>query len=165
MLRQVTFVSRPQAEATVGSRECILVSLVDPGSPAPTLQPGWRDVLSLAFFDADEDLVAFARGQSMAVCEPADAQRIVAFLDRWDAAEDGPTEVVAHCEQGISRSAAVAKFCARRYGLDFPWDYPFANRRVLRLLHEAAGMAFDAEAEARLLRDALGPDAEIDEGG
>jgi hypothetical protein len=151
VFREATFVSRPQAEATPGTPNGVVVSLFDPGSPGPALQSGWRDVLSLAFFDADEDLVPFAREQGMVVCEPEHAQQILAFLDWWHAAEEGPSAVVVHCEQGISRSAAVAKFCARRYGLDFRWDYPFHNRRVLRLLHEAADMPFDPDADGRLL--------------
>lgn len=158
MLQRVHFVSRAAAEATPGHPGALLVSLHDPGSPPPALQHGWRALLQLAFFDADDDMAEFAAREGLALCEPADAVRIVRFLDHWHAQRDGPTDVVAHCEQGISRSAAVAKFCARRYGLDFPWDYPFANRRVLRLLHEAAGMAFDREAEARRFQRALGPD-------
>lgn len=155
MFERVRFLSRPAAESAPASPDALVVSMIDPGAPPPELSPDWRSVLQLAFFDADDELVDVAQDQGLRLCEADDARRILAFLDGWHAQTDGPSEVIAHCEQGISRSAAVAKFCARRYGLDFPWDYPFANRRVLRLLHEAAGMPFDAEAEARLLFGAL----------
>lgn len=158
MYQRVRFLSRPAAEAAPASADAVVVSLIDPGTPPPQLGTAWCDVLQLAFFDADDDLVDAAVGQGLRVCEADDARRILAFLDQWHERLDGPGDVIVHCEQGISRSAAVAKFCARRYGVDFPWDYPFANRRVLRLLHEAAGMAFDAEAEARLLHEALARD-------
>jgi len=161
MYERVRFLSRPAAEAASASPDGVVVSLIDPGTPPPELSPGWRSALQLAFFDVDDDWVDTAQGQGLEVCEAEDARRILEFLDYWHEQSEGPGEVIAHCEQGISRSAAVAKFCARRYGLEFPWDYPFANRRVLRLLHDAAGMPFDAEAEARLLYSAL----ERDDGG
>ncbi len=155
MFERVRFLSRPAAETAPASADAVVVSMIDPGTPSPTLSPGWCSILQLAFFDADDDLVDVAQGQGLRVCEADDAWRILQFLDYWHDQPNGPKEVNAHCEQGISRSAAVAKFCARRYGLGFAWDYPFANRRVLRLLHEAAGMPFDADAEARLFYGAL----------
>ena len=49
--------------------------------------------------------------------------------------------VAALCEAGVSRSAAVARFAALRYALDYPWAHLYHNDRVLRLLEEAAASA------------------------
>lgn len=141
MFERVDFLSRAAAQTTPGMPAAVLISLTDPGSPLPALHRGWCDVLRLQFFDADDEVAAAAEAEGLRVCRPEDAELIVAFLDRWHGVADGPSVALAHCEQGISRSAAVARFAAERYGLDFPWHYTSFNRRVHRLLHAAASPA------------------------
>ena len=47
--------------------------------------------------------------------------------------------VVVHCDAGMSRSAAVASFIAKRYDCSMtPRFAPHANRTVMRLLKEQA---------------------------
>lgn len=138
MFRRTRFLSRDEAEREAGHADGVLISLIDPGSPPPRLGAHWRDVLRLAFFDADDSIAAEVEREGLRVCRPEDARRILAFIEGWHAAPGGPSELVTHCEQGISRSAAVARFAALRFGLDYRWAHPYYNDRVLRLLEEAA---------------------------
>ena len=138
MFRHTRFLSRVEAEAHPGHADGVIVSVIDPGSPPPRLGAHWRDVLRLEFFDADDTIAAEIEREGLRVCQPDDARRILAFIERWHAEPDGPVELVTHCEQGISRSAAVARFAALRHGLAYRWAHPHYNDRVLRLLQEAA---------------------------
>lgn len=138
MFRQTRFLSRTAAELFPANDDGVLVSITDPGTPPPVLGPAWRDILRLEFFDADDHIAAEVEREGMTVCQPEHAERILGFLDRWHRATDGPGQLIVHCEQGISRSAAVARFAARRYDLAYPWDHPWHNTRVLRLLDAAA---------------------------
>jgi predicted protein tyrosine phosphatase len=63
---------------------------------------------------------------------------MLAFIDRWRAEPEGPHGLVVQCEQGVSRSAAVARFAAERHGLEFRREHPHLNDRAYRLLEEAA---------------------------
>lgn len=144
MFERALFLSRVEAEAFPGHPGAVLVSITDPETPAPALGPYWRDVLRLQFYDADDDVAEAVEREGLVVCHEPDARRIVSFLERWHGEPEGPPELVAHCEAGVSRSAAVARFAAERYGLAFRWDHPWYNGRVLRLLEAVAAQESDA---------------------
>lgn len=93
----------------------------------PVIQPGWHDVLQLAFHDIDADE---PEGPYVLMSED-DARRIVAFVEQVAPKID---VLMVHCRAGISRSAAVAKWVAEHYGLPFNHDYCLYNRHVYRLL-------------------------------
>lgn len=139
MFQRTRFLSRDEAEIEPGHRDGVIISMTDPCTAPPLLGPHWRDVLRLAFFDADDTIAAEIEREGLRVCQPGDARRILAFIERWHTEPNGPVELVTHCEQGISRSAAVARFAAVRHGLAFRWAHPYYNDRVVRLLEEAAG--------------------------
>lgn len=63
-----------------------------------------------------------------------DARLIKIFVERVAPDID---VLLVHCAAGISRSAAVAKWIARRYSLSFDGQYKNYNHYVLRLLDEA----------------------------
>ncbi len=94
----------------------VVISIHDPEKrPARVVrQSGLRDVLRLAFHDAEpsddmklpDDIVLMTAEQ---------ARRVWQFVQRWEG-EVGI--VVVHCEQGMSRSPAVAATLCRAYGGD-----------------------------------------------
>ena len=106
-ITQVRYASRELAESLVGNPYMAVISITDPGTPEARLDPLFRHVLRLSFFDAlpaDEYLPAppglFSRDM---------ARQIGAFVEELHAAPFDIT-VMVHCEYGVSRSAAVALF-------------------------------------------------------
>lgn len=106
-INRVHYASRELAESLVGNPYMAVISITDPGSPEAKLDPLFRHVLRLSFFDAvpaDPFMPPlpglFARSH---------AQRIGEFVAELHAAPFGISTMV-HCEYGISRSAAVALF-------------------------------------------------------
>jgi predicted protein tyrosine phosphatase len=106
-ISQVQYTSRKLAEQLRGSPYMAVISITDPTTPEANLDPLFRHVLRLAFFDAvpaDEYMPTipglFNRDM---------AAQISAFIEELHAA---PFEItlMVHCEYGVSRSAAVALF-------------------------------------------------------
>lgn len=84
----------------------LLISIRDPDKPSVRYRrpSGLRDVLSLAFHDAEPGRgVAIPRGIQLLQTE--DAVRIWEFVRQH---RDSVGAIVCHCEQGMSRSPAVA---------------------------------------------------------
>ena len=107
-INHVFFTSRQLAESLAGNPYMAVISITDPGSPEAKLDPIFRHVLRLSFFDAlpgDDYLPAPLPG----LFNRAMASQINDFVSEIQTA---PFEmsVMVHCEQGVSRSAAVALF-------------------------------------------------------
>ena len=107
-INKVQFTSRELAESLVGNPYMAVISITDPGTPEARLDPMFRHVLRLSFFDAlpaDEFLPAPMPG----LFDREMARQISDFVAELEAA---PFEmsVMVHCEYGVSRSAAVALF-------------------------------------------------------
>lgn len=103
----VRFTSRKLAESLAGNPYMAVISITDPTTPEARLDPLFRHVLRLSFFDAlpaDEFMPPLPGLFDMVM-----ARRIDAFIAELQAA---PFEmsVMVHCEYGVSRSAAVALF-------------------------------------------------------
>lgn len=106
MIQTINFISRREAECEQPSLfSDVLVSIGEPGQPLPNLQNGWRDVLSLQFWDVEEDL--HKDGQIYTGISVEQAEQIAEFIKRWHH-RDEPVRFTAHCLAGISRSAGVA---------------------------------------------------------
>ena len=84
----------------------VLVSIRDPDKPPVRARraAGLRDVLFLAFHDA-EPVRGWRLPPEIRLMQPLDAVRIWEFVQRH---RDGIGTIVCHCEQGMSRSPAVA---------------------------------------------------------
>ncbi len=127
-LKHVIFTGRDQAEASLGWGHWAVISITQPGETV-ALKEGWHSVLRLHFHDIDvpeEPYVLF---------NDQHANEIINFLE--DVAETGEIEgALVHCQAGISRSAAVAKWIAERYGLGFPEKCMLYNKHVYRTLRE-----------------------------
>lgn len=108
--------------------EIALISIRDRGSEKPKLV-GWHDVLELAFDDVSGITFGYLAPNK------AHAAQIVAFIN---AHEDRC--IIAHCEAGISRSAAVCRFLVDRgwqyrqphsYGLQFANPLLYSHLRAI----------------------------------
>ena len=84
----------------------VVISIRDPEKPKAKVkkQSGLRDVLYLAFHDA-EPAAGTILPSSIVLMTPAQAADIWKFVEKW---QNNVGTVVVHCEQGMSRSPAVA---------------------------------------------------------
>lgn len=147
MFVQTSFIPKRVAEAFgphENSHETILISLnspVDttPGSSHPKLnEAAWADILRLEFHDADQD----GRSGDARMSDVVDRGHLQLFTQEQALQifkflrdhQDTKQYVIVHCEGGISRSAAVAKFIAAIYGLPFNDSYSLYNRHVFTTL-------------------------------
>lgn len=133
----VEFMGREEAESRKPMATVAVISITQTMDEPVKLKDGWHSVHRVSFDDVDpnnrgpyemphdhEDLFDEAR-----------AQALVNFVDGV-ASQVG--SVIVHCKAGISRSAAVAKWIAETYGLDFDEDYTDHNEYVFNLLIKAA---------------------------
>lgn len=73
---------------------------------------GVKDILRLEFCDADQHDVENHYCEEDLLMTDEDADRVVAFVEKN--VQPG-TDIIVHCDAGISRSAAVAAAIARHY--------------------------------------------------
>lgn len=94
----------------------VVISIHDPDKRRPRIpkQAGLRDVLTLAFDDA-EPIAGITLPDHVALMTAAQAGDIVAFFRKH---VETVGAVVVHCEQGMSRSPAVAAALCRCHGED-----------------------------------------------
>ncbi|MEI8301646.1 MAG: hypothetical protein WCG13_00020 [Burkholderiales bacterium] len=155
MLKTVSFLSLAAFLELSPSEAVAVISIRDYSSSRklPSFE-GYRHVLPVHMLDVAEEHLRLSPGtwadeptasQHLEYCEEPDnyapslshAQAIQNFLVELDAETTG-FDVVVHCSQGVSRSAAVASWAAERFGI--PLIDPAgqglaeANPRLLRLL-------------------------------
>lgn len=133
---------RDDAEAARPDQHTAVISITDPGSEPARLQDGWLAILRVQFRDInmDQEMSPFLRADIVKTRPPMrldDAVRIIGFVRGVLAV--GARGFLVHCEAGISRSAAVAKWIGERYGA-MPTDHELVahNRYVHRMLVEAS---------------------------
>ena len=114
----------------------VVISVHDPDRRPPRIpkKPGLRDVLCLGFDDAVPS-GASPIGTSVPMTEDH-AQQVCAFVRKWSSQVE---TVVVHCEQGVSRSPAVAAALSKCLGLDESEFYRFyyPNPHVYLMVAEA----------------------------
>ncbi|WP_371325157.1 hypothetical protein VX159_06480 [Dechloromonas sp. ZY10] len=106
-INHVFYTSRKLAESLAGNPYMAVISITDPTTPEARLDPLFRHVLRLSFFDAvpaDEFMPALP-----GLFDQMMARRIRDFVDEIHRAPFAMS-VMVHCEYGVSRSAAVALF-------------------------------------------------------
>ena len=128
MLKRVIFMGRIEAELEPARHDWVVISLSEWGAEPAKLRDGWRDVLRQEFHDIDVPQEPYD------LFTPDQALEIIQFVDAHAGNSRG---ILVHCRAGISRSAAVAKWIALKYGLPFPDGYALYNKHVFRLLSEA----------------------------
>ena len=116
----------------------VVISIHDPGKcPAKVRkQGGLRDVLVLAFHDAEPGEGTLPP-PGIRLMTADQAQEIRRFVERH---KDDVGAVVVHCEQGVSRSPAVAAALCKLMGGDDGrfWREYQPNPHVYRLVLEAS---------------------------
>lgn len=166
MYESVVFLSRLEALKLKPDPDAVVISLIVPNASVH-FAPGWHDVLQLEFDDIYEESMGVAvgsipdaaqthlvheyNGATYRLPDANHARGIAKFLARHEGGHCISRRVVVHCNQGRSRSAAVAQFVADRYGVhilnaDLEWqdrvamsDTSRANPRLLRLLIKQRG--------------------------
>ena len=116
----------------------VVISIRDPHKRPANVrkQAGLRDVLFLSFHDAEPTHMMALSGK-IKLMMPIHAKQIHQFVDKH---KEHIGAIVVHCEQGMSRSPAVAAALCKSMGGDdknFWRDYQ-PNRYVYRLVLEAA---------------------------
>ena len=114
----------------------IVISIYDPDKPKPKVkkQSGLRGVLQLAFHDAEPAVLRVLPSQ-IKLMTAEQAMDIREFVEKHKG-EVGA--VVVHCEQGMSRSPAIAAALCKRSGGDDRafWEGYQPNGYVYRLVLE-----------------------------
>lgn len=100
-------ISRKQMSHYQYGRPYVVISIADPDSSIPVVPQGegLLDVLRLRFYDIEEPVSVANSGEALSSISDFQVRQIVRFVERWR--EEGVLFVV-HCDDGISRSAAVA---------------------------------------------------------
>ena len=138
----LSFLSRRAAEAATPRDDIAVISITDPRTVQPRLD-GWHSVLRVEFHDINPEKIAspFIRAEVVShytLMSTDQAREIVAFVQAIQS--NGVSGIMVHCEQGVSRSAAVARWIADRHGLRLSDEATAAhNRYVYRMLEEAVG--------------------------
>jgi predicted protein tyrosine phosphatase len=127
-LKTVMFMGRIEAAAEPPRPDWAVISLSEWGAEPAKLKDGWQAILRMEFHDIEEPVP----DEPFDLFTPDQARQIVRFVQ--DANTSGATGVLVHCRAGISRSAAVAKWIAGKYGLRFPESYSLYNKHVYRVL-------------------------------
>lgn len=112
----------------------VVISITDPGSrPARIQRPaGFRDVLRLQFHDA-MPVKGFTLPADIVLMNEDHAKLIWEFVKQW---QETVETIVVHCEQGMSRSPAVAAAICKALdgdGSQFFQEY-MPNRYIYDLL-------------------------------
>lgn len=139
---QVKFLSEELAVKIKPDQTMACISITNPGDSAP-LQKGWGKLLRISFADAvyNEQDIKFFEGMwalsSMGVATKKHALEIRRFIDGVD--ETATPLLIVHCGTGVSRSAAVAIYAARTFGVPLEGDpslnmFTSHNTTVLSLL-------------------------------
>jgi predicted protein tyrosine phosphatase len=113
----------------------VVISIRDPGKPKPRIPKpsGFRAVLYLAFHDA-EPSETLALPENIVLMTKGQARKVWKFVRRW---EGQVGSIVVHCEQGMSRSPAVAAAICRALGGDHQYffDEYQPNQYIFQLMN------------------------------
>ncbi len=135
---QFLVLSRAAIETFTAEKPYLVISITDPEQPEANIpdSPFLRATLRMKFHDiAKPTRIAaqFASASTDVYATESDAERILSFIS------ENLTEVkliVCHCEQGISRSAAIAAALSRTLQNEdeFFFQHYWVNRYVYDLL-------------------------------
>jgi len=135
---KIIYCSRLIAEETKPHDHILLISIRCPGQEV-ALQKGWKNILKIEFDDVlNEDVIILDGMGKKTKVIPFNQKMAKKVLDTLDNIGDNINTIMIHCEAGISRSAAVARFVSERFNepILFPKDHKkdFPNIFVYNLL-------------------------------
>ena len=131
MLKNVIFVNQSSAENNVGLPTWSVISITD--SDDARIKQGWHSVLRSQF--SDVDMQHSEHEQEMLMTE----EQALEIVDYVHAVAPHVEGILVHCKGGVSRSAAVAKWIAKTFGLPFNHQYSLFNTHVYdQLIHATA---------------------------
>lgn len=136
-LELVEFMGRADAESRSPQSNVAVISITQLADEPAALREGWHSIHRVVFDDVDPN----KRNQFECMHDHEDLlddERAQAIVDFVDSVASEVDTVIVHCKAGISRSAAVAKWIATAYGLDFDEEYSDHNEYVYGLLTKAA---------------------------
>lgn len=121
---QIINTSQECAERISPNSNTALISIISPGS-SRSFKQQWKNFLPLEFNDA------IYSGNKNKIFTKKDAAKIKDFVKELPKTID---TIIVHCEGGISRSAAVAKYLSEKYNQ--PNFYERYNELVYKILKE-----------------------------
>lgn len=136
MIQRVIFVNRNAAENTPGWHDWAVISINDPFAALGEahLMSGWHAIHYCAFHDVDPDKPSAEMEIFLEGISNEQAKAIVTFVRDVAPNIQG---ILVHCNSGISRSAAVAKWISETYSLPFNFQYEKLNQYVYQSLVNA----------------------------
>ena len=130
-INRVLFVSKHAAESNMPWSDWAVISITDRHSFGEAkIKDGWHSVLRVHFHDVDP---AKPCDEPHTLMNEEHARQIVEFVRGLTSEVNG---VLVHCQAGISRSAAVAKWICGEFRIPFDGRYDKFNRHVYKLLLE-----------------------------
>jgi len=132
MIKHVMFVNQNAAENNVGMPNWAVISITD--RDKARIKEGWHSVRRYQFSDVDMKHAEHEREMMMSEKQ---ALELVSFVHEVAPQVEG---ILVHCKGGISRSAAVAKWIAKSFGLPFDHQYALFNTLVFERLNKAAAI-------------------------
>lgn len=128
---RVLFVSKHAAESNMPWSDWAVISITDRDSFGEAkIKDGWHSVLRVHFHDVDP---AEPCDEPHILMNEEHARQIVEFVRGLPDEVNG---ILVHCQAGISRSAAVAKWICEEFRIPFDERYDKFNRHVYQLLVE-----------------------------
>lgn len=117
-IEEVFFVSRHAAEALMFYQDTAIISITDPGKRLAALPVWFRRVLRLSFYDAvpGDEFIPIPVPGCFDYLMAKEIHDFVVNLHRMPES----CRIIVHCEEGVSRSAAVALFTAEMTGANLP---------------------------------------------
>jgi predicted protein tyrosine phosphatase len=160
LIKSVCFVGRNTFENYLSLSQdgySIAISITDPNAATARVPRGFAGVLRLSFDDVYEESIGVEVGSlpdaderhadgvglffgSELLCDAINASQIIDFLNIY-AEKSAAFDLYVHCEAGISRSSAVARFVSTKFKCPIEQANPdtsAANRRLLRLLQKVS---------------------------
>lgn len=146
-ISHVRFMSQQEAQQLTPKPEDAMISITNPGETAP-LNGRWSRLLAVRCADAEYDestIRSYGRMWPLSSLGFPDKSHALAIRSFLNQLPPSTTTVFVHCGAGVSRSAAVAKYVCKQYGLEFDPSYDRFNRTLFRLLINPA--EFDSVIE------------------
>ena len=135
MIEKIRFVPRAVAEKIAYTSNQAIISIGDPVQEAPNWLGSPKSVLELNFLDAlPEDCY-----DAEFCFTEEDAYKVIGYVKNL---HEDVTELIIHCQAGISRSAAIALYAqaATNAKLDRHEFADLANTFVVEMLSHASGI-------------------------